>query len=387
MADVKDKPPTRIRRNLPRPSQISPAVLVALVVAVAAGLPLAAYGWHATVDRPPLRASLRAAMRARGAWSSAITPYTPPGLPPSRLDPSQGPDEVKSLVTTASLTASATAAAKPKAPTKAAAVVAAAGPLDAYRGLGSCVDIYDDRAWNDPAAAVRDMAKHSVRTLYLETSRFTGPALFKPAQLDTFVTAAHANRMRVVAWYLPYIGSSSADYSRIAQVIDFKTPGGQRFDSFALDIEQGVGDIGARNRALDTLSRKIRAKVGPSYPLGAIIPSPTGMANNGSWSPFPYTALTKYYDVFVPMSYYTYHGSGADAARSDTLSNVRIIRAQPGCSRIPVHLIGGISENSSAAEVQAFVRASVQTKCIGASLYGWPGTSGAMWNSLKAIKP
>ena len=124
------------------------------------------------------------------------------------------------------------------------------------------------------------------------------------------------------------------------------------------------------------------------YPLGAIIPSPVGLAKKGSyWRTFPYAMLAKAYDVFVPMSYYTYHGRGASAAYADTMSNVRIIHAQPGCSKVPIHLIGGIAQSSSSAEVGSFVRAAVASRCLGASLYGWVGTTSADWQSLKAVRP
>ncbi len=92
---------------------------------------------------------------------------------------------------------------------------------------------------------------------------------------------------------------------------------------------------------------------GASYPLGAIIPSPVGLSRKGSyWSKFPYADLAGIYDVFLPMGYYTYHGNGAKLAYSDTVGNVRILRSKKGCSTIPIHLIGGEAEKSSAAEVR-----------------------------------
>ena len=44
---------------------------------------------------------------------------------------------------------------------------AASAPIVAYRGLGTWVDMYDARAWDDPAAAIADMQGHGVRTLFL----------------------------------------------------------------------------------------------------------------------------------------------------------------------------------------------------------------------------
>jgi hypothetical protein len=389
MANVK-MPPARKRRRPVRPKLISPLGLAAAAVMVVVGLALVAFGWRDASKRNVIinPVSVRVALGTVARSVSRESSWVATAEPVPYYAPTDLRGDLRSRAVTVAIAKVATSAARASSAAKPAPAVAAdAGPpLYAYAGLGSWVDLYDDRAWNDPAAAVKDMAKHGVRTLYIETSRYTGPALNQPAALSTFIKVAHANHMRVVAWYLPYL-ESTGDYARIAQTIRFRTSDGQKFDSFALDIETGTSDIATRNRGLDALSRKIRALVGPSYPLGAIIPSPIGMQTGGSWSPFPYTALAKVYDVFVPMSYYTYHGSGADNARSDTLANVRIIRAQPGCATIPIHLIGGISDNSSAGEVQAFVRAARQTKVFGASLYGWVGTSSAMWTSLKAVKP
>ena len=272
-----------------------------------------------------------------------------------------------------------------------AAPAAPAGPsIDAYRGLGSWVDIYDDKAWGSPSGAVADMARHGVRTLYLETSNSRSSFAMKDSSaIGEFIRSAHAHGMLVVAWYLPEMTKPSLDYGRIAKAIGYRTADGQKFDSFALDIESGaVSSVSARNKALASLSSRIRSLVGATYPLGAIIPSPTGLSKSGSyWSAFPYTMLAGKYDAFVPMSYYTYHGKGASAAYADTISNVHILRAQKGCSKTPIHLIGGIAENSSTTEIKAFVKAARDTRCAGASFYSWPGTKSADWRALAAIKP
>jgi hypothetical protein len=280
------------------------------------------------------------------------------------------------------------APAKAKAPAPRAASTTTSGKLDAYRGLGSWVDIYDAKAWRDPAATVSDMASHGVRTLFIETGNSRSSTdIFNPTALATFIRECHARNMRVVAWFLPDLKPGAPDYSRIAQAIAFTTSDGQKFDSFALDIEStAVSSEAARNRSLEALTKRIRSLVGPSYALGAIIPSPVGLAKKaGYWNDFPYTMIAGYYDVFVPMAYYTYHGSTATAAGADALNNVRILHAQKGCATVPIHMIGGISDDSSTAEVRAFVSAVLQTQCFGASLYGWVGTTAADWSALQAI--
>jgi hypothetical protein len=285
-------------------------------------------------------------------------------------------------------------AASAAASTSTSVVTSATSPggasLDAYQGLGTWIDIYDSAAWRDPAGAVAAMKARGVRTLFIETANYNSPnPLYKPDKLRKFIAEGHAHGIKVVAWYLPNMKTNSVDYARVMQAIRLRTADGQQFDSFALDIESSaVSSEWKRNRGLEALSRKIRAAVGPTYPLGAITPSPVGLKRPHSvWGNFPYTMLAGIYDVFVPMGYYTYHGHSASAAYADARANMRIIRAQPGCLQIPVHLIGGIAEESSDEQTAGFVRGVLESNCIGASVYGFPGTSGAAWRSLSAIKP
>jgi hypothetical protein len=103
------------------------------------------------------------------------------------------------------------------------------------------------------------------------------------------------------------------------------------------------------------------------------------------WGNFPYSMLPKYYDVLVPMGYYTFNGRGAKSAFADATQNLRILRSQPGCSAMPIQLIGGIAEDSSTGQVQAFAQAAREGGCLGASLYGWAGTRPAAWKALATI--
>jgi len=294
--------------------------------------------------------------------------------------------------TTVSATATATPTAPRIAPARPAPTPAPAtakvSRIESYRGLGSWVDIYDDEAFDDPKGTVADMAKHGVKTLYIETgnSRSSG-TLFKKSQLDAFIDEAHKRDIKVVAWYLPDLKDLDKDFTRVDAAIKHKTPSGEKFDSFALDIESSaVKSQSARNKALLKLSKQIRESAGASYPLGAIIPSPVGLSKKGSyWPDFPYTELAQIYDVYVPMGYYTYHGDGAKLAYSDTTDNAKILRSKNGCSEIPIHMIGGISEKSSTSEVEAFVRGAKDSKCVGASLYGWAGTKSAHWQELQKL--
>ena len=269
------------------------------------------------------------------------------------------------------------------------ATVVPAPSIEAYRGLGAWIDLFDAAAWKDPAAAVLDLHHHHVRTLFLETSNYSWPAkLNQPAALARFITACHARGMRIVAWYLPDFSLGSRDYSRSMAAVRFRTAGGQRFDSFGLDIEASmVKPVSGRNHRLIVLSQRLRNAVGPSYPLGAVIPSPVGMSTNATyWPVFPYARLAGLYDVMLPMGYYTYHGDGATPAYQETLTNIAIIRDQTGSAGIPIHIIGGLAASSSGDETQAFVRAARESGVIGASIYDWATSDQADWAALRNVR-
>jgi hypothetical protein len=301
----------------------------------------------------------------------------------SPISPLRRASTAPALVVLAFALALAAVAALPQA------AAAASAPIVSYRGLGTWVDMYDARAWNDPAAAVKDMEGHGVRTLYVETSNYHWPsALNKPAALGALLEQAHARGLKVVAWYLPGFSDPTKDYKRAMAAVDFRSAAGQKFDSFTLDIEASiVKNIDTRNSRLRTLSNRIRAAVGSSYPLGACIPSPAGMANNaGYWPRFPFKMLAGIYDVFVPMGYYTYHGDGYGNAYRDTRDNIRIIREQTGQPGIPIHVIAGDAAKSSGSETTAYVRALRENGALGGSMYDWATTSDASWRVLRTVR-
>jgi hypothetical protein len=281
------------------------------------------------------------------------------------------------------------ALAAPAALLGAGAGAAAAPSLDPYRGLGTWVDIYDDRQLAAPESTVAAMAARGVRTLYLETGNFKQSAdLARPDRLSRFVDAAHARGIAVVAWYLPGFRAGGRDLRRSLAAVRFRSAGGQAFDSFALDIEDsGVRPVRLRNRRLARLSRGLRAAVGPDYALGAIIPNPRGMAlRRDYWRPFPYAALAAVYDLFVPMVYSTYRGDGPRVVTRDVARSVAILRTATGRPEVPIHLIGGLADELSGAEARAFARAVTRSGPIGWSLYDFSVTAPSAWAALRRLR-
>ena len=260
--------------------------------------------------------------------------------------------------------------------------------LGSYRGLATWVDIYDPKAWVSPEATVSAMRPRGVRTLFLETGNYhQRTAIVRSALAARFIEAAHAQGIKVVAWYLPSFGKSRRDYLRSLAAIRFRTPTGQSFDSFALDIEASVvKSVPLRTARLIDLSTRIRAAVGSSYALGAIIPSPRGMQLLPRyWPAFPYAALGDIYDVFLPMGYFSYRPRDLGGPYGYTTRNVALIREGSGSPTMPVHAIGGLADEVGPGQARAFVRAARTCGVIGASLYDFTTTRPGAWRGLARV--
>jgi hypothetical protein len=252
-----------------------------------------------------------------------------------------------------------------------------------FAGLGTWVDIYSPE-WADPEAAVAAMAKHGVRTLYLETGNYSHAApVYRPADAGRFIDAAHAAGLRIVAWYLPSFLNVRIDARKAVGAIRFRSANGERFDAFALDIEATkVRSLALRDRRLLALSARIRRHVYRRYQLGAITPSPVGMSSS-YWPEIPYRSLTRYYQAFLPMAYATLRGiHGRRGTRAFLTATASDIRTASGDPTLPVHLIAGLSGSMSAKATAGLVDAAAQTKSFGYSLYAFGQTTPAAWRVL-----
>jgi hypothetical protein len=260
----------------------------------------------------------------------------------------------------------------------------------AYAGLGTWLDIFATASWAHPQQEVSAMARIGVRTLYLQTGNYSQRAdLVRPSALGRFVDAAHAAGLRVVAWYLPSFLYPAQDTRRALAAIRFRSPSGERFDAFALDIEASlVRHVPLRNQRLLRLSARLRAATGPGYALGAIIPSPVGMRRHPAyWPGFPYRQLAGYYSVFLPMAYATdAHVRGSNNTRAYDAADIRDIRTRTGNPHVPIHRIGGLAGTMGARETAGFMRAVADCAPLGYSLYEFPITSRTNWTALTSSR-
>ncbi|MGH2736971.1 MAG: hypothetical protein ACRDKZ_15430 [Actinomycetota bacterium] len=255
--------------------------------------------------------------------------------------------------------------------------------LTPYRGLAAWVDMYDGKPWEAPSATVKDMAARGTKTLFVETGNYKKRTdIYKRRSLGRMLDTAHEKGMQVVAWYVPSFTNNVRDFRRIKKAINFTSPGGERFDSFAMDIEATVAtSITARNRRMLALSDRVRKLVGPAYALGAITPDPV---TQRYWPGFPYQGVAARYDAFLPMAYWTYRTRGESRVYRYVSDAIAYIRRAAGHGD-PIHIIGGIASDASTREVRGFARAARAHNAIGASLYDYPITSARQWKQMRRL--
>jgi hypothetical protein len=293
----------------------------------------------------------------------------------------------KAEVSSAAAAPARAAAAAPAKKLPIPVPVAPAVGLGAYKKLGSWIDVFDH---HDSAESivplVNKMADHGTKTLYLETARYSSATdIQMPKAIGAALDQAKARGMKVVAWYPPDFSNVDLDVRRSIAAVKFRSPKGNRFDSFASDIEYtaGVPDHEKRNARTLEYSKRLRNAVGKSYPLGAIVIPPSSLEINPTrWENFPWKEVGQLYDIVMPMNYWTARSKDAKTATELTSYNVTQTRKLTGR---PVHIIGGLGEHSDGAQTEAYVKACLKSGSLGGGLYDFTTTRSDVWDELRKL--
>lgn len=269
--------------------------------------------------------------------------------------------------------------------------------LAPFRGLGAWVDVYDFAALN-AWEATGVMKSKGVRTVYLQTGRWNAPNTNNTAEfadrskVDWWIHATHARGMKIVGWYLPAYDNMARDVRRTVMIWTYRTGYRQRFDGVAIDIEYKarMPSLSAWNAAVLDHARTVRRTLGAAAPIAAITPSPVAMKiRPQNWTGFPWTGLAGVSNVFMPMGYWSYRtdcsSNPSHCAYGYTKGNVTETRRLTGKPGMPVHVIGGVADRVTAAEVSDYVRAAREVRAYGGSLYDYRTTAAAFWASLARL--
>lgn len=270
--------------------------------------------------------------------------------------------------------------------------------LDVYRGLGAWVDVFDyTPQGGHPPVGVADidaMADQGVRTVYVQaafdTQAFPGGVV--PAGLvGPLLRRAHARGLNVVGWYAPRFLDPEADLARFIALARFEQDG-QRFDGVAVDIEdRGLDDIPERNRRLIDLSRRAREAVGDGATIGAIV-LPTVLleqVNPAFWPGFPWAQIAPFYDVWLPMTYWTDRLASSGYRDPNRLISETITRTREltGLRDAPMHPIGGIGDKLTEGELDTFATTLGAVGAIGGSIYDYRTMPTGGWGVLRGRAP
>ncbi|MGH9186029.1 MAG: hypothetical protein ACRD0U_09480 [Acidimicrobiales bacterium] len=263
--------------------------------------------------------------------------------------------------------------------------------VGAYGGLGAWIDAFDyvpAYQTGGPSAvrpaAVDDMAAQGVTTLFVQAARNdprSPNGIADREVLAQFLVRAHRAGLRVVAWYLPRFADIEVDLRNLLLLHEFEVLG-HRFDGLAVDIEftEDVPDHAERGQRLLTLTQQLRERVGDDA-LGAIVlpPVQTEVINPRLWPDFPWGALAPLYDVWLPMSYWTFRSadSGYQDAYTYNEESIRRLRANLDRPTVPVHAIGGIGDALRPGDLDRFGASLVATDAVGGSIYDWATLSPA----------
>ncbi len=270
--------------------------------------------------------------------------------------------------------------------------------VDVYRGLGAWVDVFDyTTRGGRPVVGVADvdaMAAQGVRTVYLhaafESDGFPG-GVVPAGVLGPLLRRAHERGLNVVGWYAPRFLDPQADLDRLLAIARF-THDGERFDGVAVDIEdRGLAVVTERNRRLVELSRRLREAVGDEATVGAIV-LPTVLlerVNTDFWPRFPWAEIAPFYDVWMPMTYWTDRltRSGYRDPRRLIAESIRRTRELTGLPDAPIHPIGGIGDTLTEAELATYVGTLASVGAIGGSIYDYRTMPTGGWGVLRGRVP
>ena len=279
-----------------------------------------------------------------------------------------------------------------------AAARARADPPDPapFTGLGAWISVFEYvpaflSAPGPPTVVpetVDDVARLGAHTLYLQA------AIDDPRAPDLIVNRtlvadmlrrAHADGLRVVAWYYPQLADPARDEARLDAIVRFRADG-QRFDGVALDIEsRQVADVTQRNQRLLGVARQLRT-IAPTLPVGAIVYPAVQLevVNPALWPQFPYRGLARWVNVWLPETYWTDRSGLYRDAFLYTDQSIRRLRSDLHDPHAPVAPIGGLAGDSTPTDYVEFARAVRADHAIGRSVYDAAGTATTAWPYLRS---
>jgi hypothetical protein len=242
---------------------------------------------------------------------------------------------------------------------------------------GTWIDVYDwapsyTKKPRVTAATMKLIKAADVGTIYVQAARSEHAApLVDRASLRRMITAARAENLNVVLWYLPSY-RPDRDLARITAMQSLRP------DGIALDLESRKPP--SQKQVLDLLTATRRV-VPESTVLMAVVypPGSSGVTGRTTWSNFPWAKADGLVDAWAVMAYYRESRLHSRDAGAYVRSSVEALRKEIG-GEPQIHAIMGVA--STAAEVRA-VRTSTDALVIGLSIYDWASSTPSAHMALR----
>lgn len=219
--------------------------------------------------------------------------------------------------------------------------------------------------WNYPAPAEADnycrtLKEHGISNLFVQTSRSTTPAISSPEALGTLIETCHKNGIRVIAWSFAELLDPELDAQKMVLAARFTTPAGDHIDGIAPNMEKNL-----ESWRIEKYSKSIREKLGPNYPMMAVVYSPLNKCFEVAR--INWQLLARYYDCIAPMVYWNskYQKIEPYSYTVETIQKIRQLTRRPD---IEIHCIGD-GMGTSGESIHQFLKACRTAEATGASLY------------------
>ena len=207
----------------------------------------------------------------------------------------------------------------------------------------------------------------------------SGEGFYAGPFLDRLLPVAHEAGLRVYGWDFPRLVDPAADVHRALAAINYETPGKQRIDGFAPDIETRSEGTHITAEAAVAYGDGLRTAVGDGYPLIAVVPRPSAW----TLSFYPYAEVVNRFDAVAPMVYWLnrYPGPDVEGAIRDL-----------GPLGKPIFPIGqaydGAPEGGRAGvppreELLTFADVASAHGAQGISFWSWQAADDQAWEAIK----
>jgi hypothetical protein len=240
--------------------------------------------------------------------------------------------------------------------------------------------IWSDTNGGNARAIVQRAVRSGLHSLWIRVadSRY---GFYGASELKALVPVAHAAGLKVIAWGFPFLYDPVGDARWTAQVLAWRSPGGQKVDGFSADLERYTEGVDMTAQRAGLYLEFVR-RVAGNRPIVATVYPPWDTFWFGD---YPYRMMAPYVDAFAPMIYWECSDPGSDAtadiARLSTLRPVDIIG-----QAFNMAAYHGRAVAPSGDEITEFMEAGRKAGAIGATFWVWQDATAGEWRALAAYK-